>query len=318
MNFWALGIFFRGELLVFGPSISKHLHNGITLEEMPFVLMIFNPPMLSYLECVEENHLVISLALMIHALAPKSEKNLGMLPPPAQQWLSWRFVFWVEISEKIYRHPGDGIYTPSKWWHYVTCHESTGQGLHIHPWIFQAFMLHCLSQLGGPITTEIHWAMNPLRPSKTIAFCEVLMGVCPLPPQKKERLPHLTASWQLPWHTNSYKHVFSRRQVTSSRRQGAHHVTVESDQKGPRKNEWILKQLHGNRDISRNPVTPFKGPWQTRTIKQSGFASFSPCFCRRATSAFRRITSRKSLQNNVWILLWATANLFLPLFHGDI
>lgn len=88
--------------------------------------------------------------------------------------------------------------------------------------------------------------------------------------------------------------------------------------KRTKKNEWILKQLHGNRDISRNPVTPFKGPWQTRTIKQSGFASFSPCFCRRATSAFRRITSRKSLQNNVWILLWATANLFLPLFHGDI
>lgn len=48
------------------------------------MLMIFNPPVLSYLECVEENHLVISLALMIHALAPKSLNTWGCFPrPPA-------------------------------------------------------------------------------------------------------------------------------------------------------------------------------------------------------------------------------------------
>ena len=197
-------------------------------------------------------------------------KNLGMLPPPAQQWLSWRFVFWVEISEKIYRHPGDGIYTPSKWWHYVTCHESTGQGLHIHPWIFQAFMLHCLSQLGGPITTEIHWAMNPLRPSKTIAFCEVLIGVCPLPPKKKERLPHLTASWQLPWHTNSYKHVFSRRQVTSSRRQGPHRVTVESDQKGPKKMNGFSNNCMGTGISQETRLPHLKAPGKPEQSNNQG------------------------------------------------
>jgi len=114
MNFWALGIFFRGELLVFGPSISKHLHNGITLEEMPFVLMIFNPPVLSYLECVEENHLVISLALMIHALAPKSLNTWGCFPRPPATVAFMKVCILGRDLRKICGHPGGGIYTPSK------------------------------------------------------------------------------------------------------------------------------------------------------------------------------------------------------------
>ena len=223
---------------------------------------------------------------MIHALAPKSLNTWGCFPRPPATVAFMEVCILGRDLRKICGHPGGGIYTPSKWWHYVTCHESTGQGLHIHPWIFQAFMLHCLSQLGGPLQQKFIEPWTPYGLQKPLLFVKFWWVYVHCPPQKKERLPHLTASWQLPWHTNSYKPVFSRRQVTSSRRQGPHHVTVESDQKGPRKNEWILKQLHGNRDISRNPVTPFKGPLANQNNQTIRVCIVQPMFLQKGHFGF--------------------------------
>lgn len=57
--------------------------------------------------------------------------------------------------------------------------------------------------VGWPHYNRNSLSHEPLTTFKTIAFCEVLMGVQYVsmsiaPPKKKERLPHLTASWQLP------------------------------------------------------------------------------------------------------------------------
>ena len=175
---------------------------------------------------------------------------------------------------KFYGHPGGGFYAPWKdslTFQVMTLRDMPRINVRAFTFIRGSSRLSCFTASASWVA---HYNRNslshePLTTFKTIGFCEVLMGVCPLPPKKRK--------------TSSFHSILAvaltYKQLQTCVFKKASHIIKKARSppwnrgklpKRTKKNEKILKQLHGNRDILRNPVTPLKGPWQTRTIKQSG------------------------------------------------
>jgi len=119
--------------------------------------------------------------------------------------------------------------------------------------------------------------------------------------------------------------VFSRRQVTSSRRQGPHHVTVESDQKGPKKMNGFSNNCMGtgisqetrlphlkapgkpeqsnNQGLHRSAHVFAEGPLRlfgasppenlSKTMSESFFGQPPICFCHYSMEIYKYISHKK-------------------------